>query len=101
MPKSRQPVRVQETAQEESDRRPKRSVDEIEQAMAERSERLSRNVDDLVNRMKPGRLARDGVQRVGSAMTTEQGGPRLEVIGAVAGAAVVAAFVIWRARRRR
>jgi hypothetical protein len=74
--------------QEESERRPKRSVEEIEQAMAERSERLARNVDELAGRVKPGNLVR-------------QAGMRPEVLGALAGAVIVAGFLVWCARRRR
>jgi hypothetical protein len=101
LPKSRQPVPVPEPAPEEPERRPKRSAEEIEQAMEERTERLARNVDELIDRMSPGRLVRDSAHRAGSALTTPQGGPRPEVLGAVAGAVLVAALLIWRVRRRR
>ncbi|WP_165367977.1 DUF3618 domain-containing protein [Phytoactinopolyspora endophytica] len=100
-PGSRQPVSASPEAGDESEPRPKRSAKEIEQAMAERSERLAMNVDELVSRMSPGRLARDSAGRVGSKLTTPEGGPRLEVVGAVAGALLVGGLLIWRARRRR
>ncbi|NED96339.1 DUF3618 domain-containing protein [Phytoactinopolyspora alkaliphila] len=74
--------------QEESERRPKRSIEEIERTMAQRSERLSRNLDELANRAKPANLAR-------------QAGMRPELLGALAGAVLVAGFLVWRVRRRR
>lgn len=101
LPKSRQPVPTSPEVEEESERRPKRSVAEIESSIAERTERLAGNVDELVDRMKPARLARASAGRVGSLFTKPDGGPRLEVLGAVAGAVLVAGFMIWRVRRRR
>lgn len=73
--------------QEEAERRPKRSIEEIERAITQRSERLSRNVDELANRVKPASLAR-------------QAGMRPELLGALAGAVIVAGFLVWRSRRR-
>jgi hypothetical protein len=107
LPASRQPVPVKsrgvsgDGSAEDAKRRRKRSVEEIEQAMAERSERLTANIDELLNRAKPSRVARDGLGRIGSTLTTSGGAPRLEVLGAIVGAAVVGGVLIWRARRRR
>ncbi|WP_166353229.1 DUF3618 domain-containing protein [Phytoactinopolyspora limicola] len=103
LPRSRQPVPVPETDEEQakSNGRPTRSVDEIERSMAERTDRIAGNIDELVNRMSPARLARASAGRARSRVTTPNGSPRPEVIGAVAGAVLVAAIIVWRARRRR
>ncbi|NEE02807.1 DUF3618 domain-containing protein [Phytoactinopolyspora halotolerans] len=97
----REPVTAPSETPEEPERRPKRSAREIEQAINERSERLARNIDELVGRMSPGRLARDSAGRIGSKMTTPEGGPRVEVLGAIAGAVLVGGLLVWRSRRRR
>ncbi|AYY12240.1 DUF3618 domain-containing protein [Actinobacteria bacterium YIM 96077] len=81
--------------------RPKRGVEEIEKEMAERSERLAANIDELVGRFSPATLARQSVDRAGSMVRSPGGGVRVEVLGAVAGAALVAGLLVWRARRRR
>lgn len=101
LPTSRRPVSASSDAQEESARNRKRSVKEIEQAMAERTARLSTNIDELAARVRPMRITRDGAARIGSKLTTSEGNPRLEVLGATAGAVLVAGVLIWRARRRR
>ena len=99
LPASRQPVPVSEEVQAELDSR-KPSVEEIERRVDERTERLAANIDDLVSRLKPKRVARDAVTGVRSRLVTPSGRLRAEVIGAAAGAAVGAAVLIWWMRRR-
>lgn len=101
LPKSRQPVPGSLEVEAEMERRRSRSVQEIEKSISERTERLAGNIDELAGRMSPARLARASAGRVGSLFTTADGGPRLEAFGAVAGAVLVAGFMIWRGRRRR
>ncbi|WP_035812255.1 DUF3618 domain-containing protein [Jiangella gansuensis] len=95
----RQPVPLAPEVQAEIDRRP-RSAAQIEQDITARTERLAANVDELTARLAPSRLVRDGVAGVKARVTTRDGNPRLEVLGALAGAVVVAGLLVWRARRR-
>lgn len=95
----RQPVPLAPEVQAEIDRRP-RSAAQIERDIAARTERLAANVDELTARLAPSRLVRDGVAGVKARVTTQDGNPRLEVLGALAGAVVVAGLLVWRARRR-
>lgn len=100
LPSSRRPVPVADDVQAELDRRP-RTADEIEREIDERTQRLAANVDDLVARMRPGRIASDGVQSVKRRFVTDTGAPRLEVVGAAVGALVGVAVLVWWTRRRR
>lgn len=98
LPASRQPVPVSPEVQNEIDRRG-RSVAQIERDIAARTERLSANVDELMARVAPKRLAKDSTDWAKARVVTPQGKPRAEIIGAVAGAAVALGFLLWRARR--
>lgn len=107
LPRSRQPVPYTPKGSStdgqdvSADQRQKRSVKEIEQAIAERNARLAANVDALVERVKPSTLIRQGRGEARSLLTTPEGGPRLEVLGAIAGAALVTGILVWQVRRRR
>lgn len=98
LPSWRQPVPMSPEVQAEVDRRG-RTAAQIQLDIASRTERLSANIDELVGRVSPARLAKDGAAGAKSFVVTESGRPRPEIIGALAGAAVAAAFLFWRARR--
>lgn len=100
LPASRQPMPVSPEVQAELDNRRRRSVDAIERELDERTERLSENIDELVARLRPGRVARDTMAGVRSRVLTSDGWPRPEVLGAIAGAVVGVGVLIWWARRR-
>lgn len=99
LPSSRRPVPVSDDVLAKLDAR-QRSVDEIEYELNERTQRLADNVDQLVARLSPGRMAREGADSVKRRLTTASGAPRLEVVGAVAGALVGVAVLVWWTRRR-
>lgn len=104
LPQSRQPMPVAPEVQEqvaEAGRATRRSVEEIERSINERTERLAGNVDEVVQRLRPSRLVRAGTGRGGAKLSSRRGGARAEVVGALAGAAVVTVFLLWRVRRRR
>ncbi|PSK92990.1 uncharacterized protein DUF3618 [Haloactinopolyspora alba] len=98
LPASRQAVPVSQEVQAEIDRKG-RSAAQIERDIAQRTERLSATVDELVDRVAPARLAKDGAAEVKSRVLTPAGRPRPEIIGALVGAAVAAGLVLWRSRR--
>nr|WP_281387058.1 DUF3618 domain-containing protein [Jiangella mangrovi] len=85
--------------QAELDRRP-RTVRQIEQDIAARTDRLAANIDELSARLSPSRLVKDTTAGIRARVTTPEGNPRLEVVGAVAGAVLVLGVLMWRARRR-
>lgn len=101
LPTSRQPMPLDATIQAEYDKRRTRTADEIEADIAERTDRLSANIDQLVNRTKPSNLARSGVASVRSSLTGPDGSVRKEVIGAAVGALAVVGVLVWMSRRRR
>lgn len=98
LPSSRQQVPMSPEIQEEIDRRG-RSVAQLQRDIAARTERLSANIDELVSRVSPQRLAKDGAAGLKASILTDQGRPRPELIGALAGAALAVGFLVWRARR--
>lgn len=73
----------------------RRSAVQIEADLDAAAQRLSANVDALVERLSPGQVARRSVGSAKGLMTTDSGRPRPEVIGAVAGALVGAAVLVW------
>lgn len=78
----------------------RRSAVEIEADLDAAAQRLSANVDALVDRLSPKNVAKQSLGGAKGLMTTESGRLRPEVIGAVAGALVGAAvLVLWRRRR--
>lgn len=87
--------------QAEADRRGNRTADEIEADIATRTERLSANIDQLLDRAKPSSVARSGVANVRSSLTGPNGTIRNEVIGAAVGALVGLGVLVWMSRRRR
>lgn len=99
LPASRQPVPLAPDVQTELDRRP-RSVDQIERDLAERTERLSANIDELAARLRPSRLASGAVTTAKSKVLRPDASLKAELIGAAAGALIGISFLIWRARRR-
>jgi len=99
LPASRQPVPVAPEVQAEIDRRG-RSAAQIERDIAERTERLSANIDELTARLAPRRLVGDRVAAAKQKVTTPDGRPRAEIVGALAGAVVAVPFLLWRSRRR-
>ena len=117
LPSSRQPVpgsekferpatapREQGDKGEQSDkgdeRAERRTAAEIEADIDATAQRLSANVDELVFRLSPARIAKRGVNGAKGLVITSDGRPRAEVIGALTGALVGAAFLLWRSRRR-
>lgn len=98
LPASRQPMPMAPEVQAELAKRG-RSVRQIETEIAARTERLSANIDELTTRLTPSRLVKDGTAGLRARLTTPDGSPRLELLGAVAGAALVVGLLLWRARR--
>lgn len=98
LPASRQPVPPSPEVQAEVDRHG-RSVAEIERDIKLRTQSLAANIDELAASVAPGRLMADGAEQLKSRVVTSDGKPRPEVIGAVAGAAIVGGLLFWWARR--
>lgn len=73
----------------------RRSAVQIEADLEATAQRLSANVDALVERLSPKQVAKHSVSGAKGLLTTESGRPRPEVIGAVAGALVGAAVLVW------
>ena len=101
LPSSRQPMPLDAKIQAEYDRRRTRTADEIEADIAVRSERLAANIDHLLNRAKPGNIARSGVESVRSSLAGPDGTIRKEIIGAAVGALVGIGVLVWLSKRRR
>ncbi len=99
LPASRQPMPMAPEVQAELAKRG-RSVRQIETEIAARTDRLAANVDELTARLAPSRLVKESTAGLRARLTTPEGNPRLEVLGAVAGAALVVGLLLWRARRR-
>ncbi|HEX6326852.1 MAG TPA: DUF3618 domain-containing protein [Jiangellaceae bacterium] len=78
----------------------RRTAAEIEADMNTTAQRLSATVDELVFRLSPAQIAKRGANGAKGLVITADGRPRPEVIGALAGALVGAAFLLWRSRRR-
>jgi hypothetical protein len=93
LPATRQPMPAPEL-------RPARTPAEIEQELQETTDRLASRVDELVQRVHPKRVARRGVASVKEKLTTPQGRPRAEVVGAAIGGLIGLGVLAWRARRR-
>jgi hypothetical protein len=113
LPSSRQPVPGSEQYErpapaprekagkgEEESRTPRRTADEIEAEINVTTERLSASIDELVDRLSPAQVARRGLAGARNVVTDANGRPRAEVVGALVGALVGAAFLFWRSRRR-
>jgi hypothetical protein len=90
---------VSPDVQAEIDRRG-RSVTQIERDIAARTDRLTTNIDELITKLAPSRLVKDGVGKLKSHVTTPDGRPRGEIVGAVAGAVATIGVLLWWARRR-
>ncbi|MGH8776732.1 MAG: DUF3618 domain-containing protein [Jiangellaceae bacterium] len=88
-------------AVEEPARARARKPAEIEQELQETTDRLAARVDELVDRVHPRQVARRSVASVREKLTTPQGNPRPEVVGAAIGALIGLAVLVWRARRHR
>jgi hypothetical protein len=77
----------------------------LEQEIEVRRTRLAATIDELTTRAKPKEIARRGVAglkaRGQAAVSTPDGQPRKERIGAVAGALLVLVTVLVWVRRRR
>lgn len=76
-----------------------RSPADIEADLNATTERLAANIDQLVERLSPGRLAARGLGRARDLVVTPDGRPRPEVVGAAVGALVGVAVLVWRSRR--
>jgi hypothetical protein len=81
------------------ERAERRTAAEIEADINATAQRLSANVDELAFRLSPAQIAKRGVNGAKGLVITPDGRPRAEVIGALAGALVGAAFLLWRSRR--
>lgn len=99
LPASRQPVPLTPELQAELDRRP-RTAAQIERDITARTERLAASIDELTGRLSPSRLVKETTAGLRARVTTPEGSPRLEVVGAAVGAALVIGILLWRARRR-
>ena len=108
LPMSRQPVpgsekferpppAPREHGDKGDERAERRTAAEIEADMNAMAQRLSARVDELVRRLSPAQIAKRGAKGM---VITADGRPKAEVIGALAGALVGAAFLLWRSRRR-
>lgn len=78
-----------------------RTPAEIEQELNNTTDRLAARVDALVDRANPRQAARRSVAALRENVTTADGRPRAEVVGAAVGAIIGLALVAWRAWRRR
>lgn len=78
-----------------------RSAAEIEAELDAVTERLAANVDALVNRLHPRRLAGRGIGRVSRLVVTADGRPRPEIVGAVVGSLLGIAVLTWWSRAHR
>ncbi len=96
LPASRQPVPGPAKAEPPRQRTP----DEIEQEMAETTQRLVSRVDELVYRVHPRQLVRRGVADLKAKLVEPDGRPRNELVGAAIGALVGLAVLAWRSRRQ-
>jgi hypothetical protein len=97
LPASRQPMPGPAKVEKPRQRTP----DEIEQELAETTQRLVSRVDELVYRVHPRRLVRSGVADLKAKIVEPDGGLRKELVGAAIGALVGVAVLVWRSRRRR
>lgn len=86
--------------EDQGDGAKRRSAAEIEADINTTTDRLAANVDELANRLSPARVAKSGASSAKNLLTGPDGRPRAEVVGALVGALVGAAFLIWRSRRR-
>lgn len=110
LPSSRRPVPGSEEYRRQADaeaaarngasRDGSRSAADIEADLDATIERLGASIDELADRLSPGQIAARGIGRVRSMVTTPDGRPRAEVVGAAIGALVGVAVLVWRARRR-
>ncbi|HEX6336943.1 MAG TPA: DUF3618 domain-containing protein [Jiangellaceae bacterium] len=78
----------------------RRSAAEIEADIDATTQRLSATVDELAFRLSPAQIAKRSMNGAKGLVITSDGRPRAEVIGALAGALVGTAFLLWRSRRR-
>jgi hypothetical protein len=77
----------------------RRSAVQIEADLDATARRLSANVDALVERLHPKHVAQSSISGAKGLVVTDSGRPRPEVIGAVAGALVGVAVLVWWRRR--
>ena len=96
LPASRQPMPGPAKAEQPRQRTP----DEIEQELAETTQRLASRVDELIYRVHPRRLARRGVADLKAKLVQPDGRPRNEIVGAAIGALVGVVVLVWRSRRQ-
>lgn len=96
LPASRQPMPGPPVPERPAQRTP----DEIEQELAETTQRLAARVDELTYRLKPRQMVRRGVTRLQAAIAPD-GRPKAEIVGAAIGALVGVAVLVWRSRRHR
>lgn len=77
----------------------RRSAVQIEENLEATAQRLSANIDALVDRLSPKHVAKSSVSEAKALVLTESGRPRPELIGAIAGALVGVAVLVWWRRR--
>ena len=97
LPASRQPMPGPATAEQPRQRTP----DEIEQELAETTQRLVSRVDELVYRVHPRQVVRRSMADLKSRVVEPDGRLRNEIVGAAIGALVGVAVLVWRSRRQR
>jgi hypothetical protein len=100
LPASRRPMEVAAAGNGDAGKQRRRSASQIEADLEATSQRLAANVDALVERLSPTQVARRSLESAKGVVTTDSGGVRPEVIGAVIGALAGAAVLVWWARRR-
>jgi len=79
---------------------PQRTADEIELELEETTDRLAARIDALIDRVSPAAIMGRGRAAVRRAVTTPNGRPRAEVVGALIGGLIGVAVLVWRARHR-
>jgi hypothetical protein len=100
LPSSRQPLAVTAAGNGDAGKERRRSAAEIEADLQATAQRLSANVDALVDRVSPKQIARSSVTSARGLVTTDSGRVRPEVVGAIVGAIAGGVVLIWWARRR-
>lgn len=94
-PSSRTDEAVAAAGNGDAGKQGRRSAVQIEADLEATAQRLSANVDALAERLSPKHVAKRSVGSAKGLMITDSGRPRPEVIGAVAGALVGAAVLVW------
>ena len=74
--------------------------EEIQADIERQREQLAGTVDQLGHKLDVKAQAKERVAGVKDRATTDEGGPRPELLGAAAGVVVAVALLVWWRRRR-